>query len=58
MFGAGLLDEYELARSAFGLTDQQLAEIARTSVITSGAPAALISDATAGIDAWLSQPRG
>jgi adenosine deaminase len=58
MFGAGLLDEYELARSAFGLTDQQLADIARTSVVTSDAPAVLISDAVAGIDAWLSQPRG
>jgi adenosine deaminase len=54
MFGAGLLDEYETARSELGLSDDQLAALARTSVQTSGAPASLIAPATAGIDAWLS----
>jgi len=54
MFGAGLLDEYESARSELGLSDDQLAALARTSVQTSGAPASVIAAATAGIDAWLS----
>jgi adenosine deaminase len=54
MFGAGLLDEYETARSELGLSDDQLAALARTSVQTSGAPASVIAQATAGIDAWLS----
>jgi adenosine deaminase len=54
MFGAGLLDEYETARSELGLSDDQLAALARTSVQTSGAPASVIAQATAGIGAWLS----
>jgi adenosine deaminase len=56
LFGIGLLDEYRLARSALGLTDQQLAELARTSVRTSGAPAALVASAVRGIDEWLTAP--
>jgi adenosine deaminase len=55
MFGAGLLDEYEIARSELGLSDDQLAALARTSAQTSGAPALVIATATAGIDAWLSR---
>ena len=54
MFGAGLLDEYETARRELGLSDDQLAARARTSVQTSGAPASVIAPATAGIDTWLS----
>ena len=53
MFGAGLLDEYETARSELGLGDDQLAALARTSVQTSGAPASVIATATADVDAWL-----
>jgi adenosine deaminase len=53
MFGASLLDEYELARDALNLTDDQLAGLARTSIETSGAPAELIASALAGVDAWL-----
>jgi adenosine deaminase len=53
MFGAGLLEEYETARSELRLSDDQLAALARTSVQTSGAPVSIITTATAGIDAWL-----
>jgi adenosine deaminase len=52
-FGASLLDEYELCRSRLGLSDEQLAGIARASIGASGAPAALKTSAGAGIDAWL-----
>jgi adenosine deaminase len=57
MFGVGVHDEYELARSGLGLSDDQLAAIARTSLDTSDAPADLIADALTGVDAWL-QDRG
>ncbi|WP_433889294.1 adenosine deaminase [Streptomyces sp. CA-111067] len=53
LFGAGLLDEYETARSVLALTDAQLAAVARTSVRSSGAPAAAAEEAVARIDAWL-----
>lgn len=58
MFGAGLLDEYRTARTELGLSDHQLAAIARTSIDTSDAPAALISAATARIDDWLAPAGG
>ncbi|MCU1396319.1 MAG: adenosine deaminase [Ilumatobacteraceae bacterium] len=56
LFGPGLLDEYELCRREFGLTDEQLAFIARCSIECGGAPADLKADTLAGIDAWLAQP--
>jgi adenosine deaminase len=56
MFGSGLLAEYEVARAELGLTDGQLAGLARTSIETSGAPAPLIAAATARIDGWLAAP--
>ena len=52
-FGASLLEEYELCRERLGLSDEQLATIARSSIDASGAPAGLKADARAGIDAWL-----
>jgi adenosine deaminase len=54
--GVGLLQEYELARAQFGLSDEQLAGIARASIDASGAPAELKGRANAGIDAWLGAP--
>ncbi|MBR7836377.1 adenosine deaminase [Actinospica durhamensis] len=54
MFGAGLLDEYHVARTVLGLDDRQLAALARTSIASSGAPDALKTSAAADIDAWLS----
>ncbi|MGH3411200.1 MAG: adenosine deaminase family protein, partial [Streptosporangiaceae bacterium] len=56
LFGVGLLDEYQLARSELGLTDHQLAAVARTSLDTSDASASLIRAATARIDPWLAAP--
>ena len=38
LFGPGVLDEYELARREFGLTDEQLAGIARARRSTTAAP--------------------
>jgi adenosine deaminase len=52
-FGSKVGEEYELVRRAFNLTDQQLAEIARTSAWASGAPTETVAHMLAGIDAWL-----
>lgn len=53
MFGASLLDEYQTARTALGLDDRRLAELARTSVVSSGAPESRKAAAVAGVDDWL-----
>lgn len=58
LFGPGLLEEYETARTAFALTDPQIAAIARTSVESSGAPQAMVEDAVARIGDWLDAPDG
>lgn len=55
MFGAGIVDEYEQARDAFGLEDETLAAIARTSAIVSGASDATKLRMLADIDAWLAE---
>lgn len=52
LFGPGVLGEYELARSALGLTDIQLAALARTSIEASGAPPDIAVPALAGVEAW------
>ena len=56
LFGPGLLEEYETARTAFALTDPQLAAIARTSLESSGAPRATVEDAVTLIGDWLDTP--
>jgi adenosine deaminase len=56
LFGARLTAQYELARSAHGLTDTELAELARMSVRGSVAPPAIRADLLARIDAWLASP--
>jgi adenosine deaminase len=53
MFGSWIADEYEVARRVFGLSDEELAEIARTGVRVSFAAPALKAEMLAGIDAWL-----
>jgi len=58
MFGSGLADEYAVARDAFALPDEQLAEIARTSVRVSGASTATKRRVVAEIDAWLASDPG
>ena len=53
LFGPGLLEEYQLCRDTMGLSDGQLATIARSSLLASGAPQSVIDEGVAGVDAWL-----
>jgi adenosine deaminase len=53
LFGPGLLEEYELCRTAFGFDDERMATIARASVECGGAPDEVKRAGLAGIDAWL-----
>ncbi|WP_211215792.1 adenosine deaminase [Microbacterium indicum] len=53
LFGPGLLDEYEICRSGLGLSDEQLAACAWTSIETTLAPEAVKAVARERIDAWL-----
>lgn len=53
LFGPGILEEYELARTELGLDDEQLAAMARASIDHGGAPEAVKATARAGIAAWL-----
>jgi adenosine deaminase len=53
LFGPRLTAQYELARQAFGLTETDLAELARMSVRGSAAPPELQQELLAGIDAWV-----
>jgi adenosine deaminase len=53
LFGPGLLEEYELCRTSLGLTDGQLATIARSSLVASGAPEPVVESGLAGIENWL-----
>jgi adenosine deaminase len=54
MFGVGLLDEYEIARRHLGLSDEQLASMARVSLETSGASTQRLRE----VDDWLNTPTG
>lgn len=56
LFGPGLLEEYELCRSTFGLDDDRLAGIARSSIESSGAHDELEARTVAAIDRWLLAP--
>ena len=58
LFGPGLLEEYELSRDTLGLTDEQLASVARSSLEYSGAPDEVKRAGLAGVDAWLGAPCG
>jgi adenosine deaminase len=53
IFGPDILDEYELCRTSLGLSDEQLAACAWTSIEVTQAPEAVKSAARAAIDAWL-----
>jgi adenosine deaminase len=52
-FGSQVAEEYEVVRRVLGLSDDELADIARTSARASGAPAELKAEIHAGVDAWL-----
>jgi adenosine deaminase len=56
LFGRRLTAQYQLARRAHGLSDGELAELARMSVRGSAAPAQIRARQLAGIDAWLASP--
>jgi len=53
LFGQRLTAQYRLVRQAHGLSDNELAELARMSVRGSVAPAEVRTRLLAGIDAWL-----
>jgi adenosine deaminase len=53
LFGPRLAAQYEIARHAHGFTDAELADLARTSVLSSVAPEPVRGRLLAGIDAWL-----
>ena len=58
LFGPGLLEEYQVARTDLGLSDERLAFVARCSIESSAAPEALTSVALADIDEWLAGDAG
>ncbi|MFI8595476.1 adenosine deaminase [Microbacterium sp. NPDC078428] len=53
LFGPDILSEYELCRTSLGLSDEQLAACAWTSIETTLAPADVKAAAKARIDGWL-----
>lgn len=56
VFGTDLVGEYQLAREQLGLTDTELADLARASLIASAAPSTVAAPAMAGVGAWLGRP--
>jgi adenosine deaminase len=56
LFGSRLTAQYEIARHVHGLSDAELAELARMSVRASAAPPGVAAHLLAGIDAWLATP--
>ncbi len=55
MFGSWIADEYAIAREVFGLSDDELAEIARTGVPSSIADHDVRAANYAGITSWLAE---
>ncbi|CAM5661552.1 MULTISPECIES: adenosine deaminase [Streptomyces] len=53
LFGSRLAAQYEIARTAHGFSDTELAELARQSVQGSRAPEDVRRKLLAGVDAWL-----
>ncbi len=56
LFGSRLAGQYATMRAAHELSDAQLAELARMSFRASRAPAGVVRQGLADIDAWLSAP--
>lgn len=56
VLGITLADEYARVRDAFGLSDAQLARLARTAVEASFAPPAVKANVHRDIDAWIAAP--
>jgi len=53
LFGSRLAEQYAICRSAFGLDDEVLASLARTSIRASNAPVDLQARLVGEIDSWL-----
>ena len=53
LFGRRLVKQYEIARDVHGFTPQELADVARMSVLGSAAPGSVRTRLLAAIDAWL-----
>jgi adenosine deaminase len=53
LFGAHVTDQYRIARSTLGLSDEELATIARHSIAASAAPEDVRHRLNRGVDAWL-----
>jgi adenosine deaminase len=53
LFGSRLLDQYEAARSAHGLTDEELADLAKMSIAASTAPDDVRARLLTSVDTWL-----
>src|SRR5215469_5419003 len=58
LFGPRLAAQYELARRVHGMSDSDLAGLARMSVLGSAAPASIQKRLLAGIEEWLAAPPG
>ncbi|MEV0638366.1 adenosine deaminase [Streptomyces sp. NPDC050619] len=58
LFGSGLLDEYASARTVLGLSDDALAQVARSSLEASGAPEETVRAGVAGVATWLTEGPG
>jgi adenosine deaminase len=56
LFGPRLVEQYEQARLVHGLSDAELADLARMSVTGSAAPPAVRHRLLTGIDEWLATP--
>jgi adenosine deaminase len=56
LFGSRLLEQYDVARHALGMSDDALAELARCSVLASCAPEPVRTRLLDGIGAWLAAP--
>jgi adenosine deaminase len=54
LFGTRLAAQYDLARDELGFTDADLADLARSSLLASRAPADVVKPALADIEGWLS----
>lgn len=53
LFGSDLVDQYVIARSVFGFSDEALAELARHGIRAAGCPPSLRADMLADVDRWL-----
>lgn len=53
IFGSRLLDQYEAARTVHGFSDDELAALARGSILGSSAPEGLKAELLVDVEAWL-----